>query len=87
MTAVTGRSPRCSLAKAMAAAAVSTEMSGSMTMRPSSPSTRVISERSNPRSWWMPSATVKSPASMLSRAWRQRLGLTVGGASCCARNP
>ena len=47
----TGRSPRCSRYSASAAAAVSVEMSGSITITPVSPSTKVMFERSSPRTW------------------------------------
>lgn len=50
-TATTGRSPRCSATSSMAAAAVSLIVSGSNTIQPLSPQTKVMLARSQPRTW------------------------------------
>ena len=49
--AVTGRWPRCCRYRANAAAAVSLEINGSITMTPLSPSTKLMFDRSWPRTW------------------------------------
>ena len=51
MTAATGLSPRCSLASAIAAAAVSFVVRGSTMIQPVCPSIRLMFEISKPRSW------------------------------------
>ncbi len=51
ITATTGRSPRCLRYSASAAAAVSVEIRGSMTMIPVSPSITLMLDRSYPRTW------------------------------------
>ena len=80
ITADTGLSPRCWRAKAMAAAAVSREVSVSTTIQPVLPSISVMLARSKPRSCQMPSRTLNRPIWLFSSAWRHRLGLTVAGA-------
>ena len=61
MIAETGSFPRCSLANAIAAAAVSLEVSGSTMIHPVCPSIMLMLERSKPRSWYTPSVTSKRP--------------------------
>jgi hypothetical protein len=80
-SALTGLSPKCWRAKAIAAAAVSRVVSVSTTIQPLRPSISVMFARSKPRSWWMPGATLNRPIWLFSLAWRHRLGLTVSGAA------
>ena len=51
ISAFTGRSPRCLRYSAKAAAAVSFDMSVSITITPLSVSTRDMFDRSSPRTW------------------------------------
>lgn len=81
ITADTGLLPSCWRAKAIAAAAVSREVSVSTTIQPVLPSISVRLAKSKPRSCQMPSRTLKRPIWLLSRACRHRLGFTVSGAA------
>jgi len=80
ITAITGRSSTCRLMSCSEVRAVCSLVSGSMTIHPFAPRTKVILEMSYPRTCQMPSHTSNSPWCALSTACHQRFGLTVSGA-------
>ena len=81
INAVTGRSPRCSRYRRQAAAAVSLDIRGSMTMTPVSLSTSDMLDRSKPADLVDALGHLEQAVLGHELPCRHRLGLAVAGAS------